>query len=89
MWTKNFLYNISESVEKQEDRRDNSESLSLSSIDDLEETLERKLREKSDMSRVMRCVGRLLKILIKWYVWLRNKDHEEWVWKNKIHYFKK
>ena len=59
-----LLYKISESEEEQEVSRESSESLS-SKIDDLEETLERKLRVKSGTSRVMRCVGALLKILIK------------------------
>ena len=48
-----------------------------SRIDDLEETLERKLRVNSGTSRLMRCVGGLIKIVIKWYLWLRDKDHSD------------
>ena len=53
---------------------DSSDSIG-SRIDDLEETLERKLRVNSGTSRLMRCVGGLIKIVIKWYLWLRDKDH--------------
>jgi len=55
---------------------DSSDSIG-SRIDDLEETLERKLRVNSGTSRLMRCVGGLIKIVIKWYLWLRDKDHME------------
>ena len=71
-----FLYNISESGKEKEESRESSECMSIK-IDDLEETLERKLRVKSGTSRVMRCVGGLLKMLIKWYIWLKNKDNED------------
>ena len=53
---------------------DSSDSIG-SRIDDLEETLERKLRVNSGTSRLMRCVGGLVKIIIKCYLWLRGKDH--------------
>ena len=62
--------------EEQEESRESSESLS-SKKDNLEETLERKLRVNSGMSRVMKCVGGILKFLVKWYMWLKNKDHED------------
>ena len=72
-----FLTRVSECEEEEEgDSRETSDSIG-SRIDDLEETLERKLQVKSGTSRVMRCVGGLLKILIKWYVWWKNKDHED------------
>ena len=55
---------------------DSSDSIG-SRIDDLEETLERKLRVNSGTSRLMRCVGGLIKIVIKWYLWLSRKDHTD------------
>ena len=83
MWKNIFLYNISEGVEDQEESRESSESIS-SKID--EDNLERKLRLKSGSWNVLRCFGDILKILIKWYMWFRNKDHKDWMWKNKIHF---
>ena len=72
-----FLPSLSESEEElEEDNRECSESIG-SKIDDLEETLERKLRVNSGTSRVMKCVGGILKILIKCYMWLKNKEHED------------
>lgn len=66
--------------EEEEDSRaistDSSDSIG-SRIDDLEETLERKLRVNSGISRFMKCVGGLLKVIIKWYLWLRDKDHTD------------
>ena len=56
-----FLSNISECEEEQEDSLESSRSLRLKK-DDLEETLEQKLRLNSGTSRIMRCVGGLLKI---------------------------
>ena len=67
---------ITESDDDQEIDSESSESIG-SRIDDLEETLERKLRLDSGTSRFMRCVGGLLKIIITWYVWLTNKEHVE------------
>ena len=58
-----FIYSTPESEEEQAESRESSVSLS-SKRNDLEETLERKLRVKSGTSRVMRCVGGILKILI-------------------------
>ena len=55
---------------------DSSDSIG-SRIDDLGETLERKLRVNSGTSRLMRCMGGLIKIVIKWYLWLRGKDHTD------------
>ena len=68
-------------VEDEDDRAiststDSTDSIG-SRIDDLEETLERKLRVNSGTSRLMRCVGGLIKIVIKWYLWLRDKDHTD------------
>ena len=48
-----------------------------SRIDDLEEILERKLRVNSGTSRIMSCVGGLLKIILNWYLWLMNKEHKD------------
>ena len=67
---------ITESDDDQDINRESSGSIG-SRIDDLEETLERKLRVNSGTSRLMRCVGGLLKIIITWYVWLTNKEHED------------
>ena len=67
---------IAESDDEQENNRESSSSIG-SRIDDLEETLEHKLRLDSGTSRFMRCVGGLLKIIITWYVWLTNKEHED------------
>ena len=67
-----FLPALSES----DDDRENSESINTK-IDDLEETLERKIRADSGTSRFMKCLGGILKPLITWYLWLKNKDHED------------
>ena len=61
--------------ESDEDR-ENSDSINMK-IDDLEETLERKIRADSGTSRFMKCLGGILKLLITWYLWLKNKDHED------------
>ena len=67
-----FLPALSESDED----RENSDSINMK-IDDLEETLERKIRADSGTSRFMKCLGGILKLLITWYLWLKNKDHED------------
>ena len=67
---------ISEDDDSRQISTDSSDSIG-SRIDDLEETLERKLRVNSGTSRLMRCVGGLIKIVIKWYLWLRDKDHTD------------
>ena len=67
---------INESDDEKEITRDSSGSIG-SRIDDLEEILERKLRVNSGTSRIMRCVGGLLKIILNWYLWLMNKEHED------------
>ena len=59
-----------------------SESGSIGSkTHDLEETLERRVRADSNTSNFMRCLGGILKALIKWYIWVRNKDHMDSVYK--------
>ena len=67
-------------IPEEEDSRaistDSSDSIG-SRIDDLEETLERKLRIDSGTSRFMKCVGGLIKIIIKWYLWLKDKEHTD------------
>ena len=69
-----------QAIQEEEDVRaistDSSDSIG-SRIDDLEETLERKLRVDSGTSRFMKCVGGLIKIIVKWYLWLREKDHTD------------
>ena len=69
------MQTINESDDEQEINRESSGSIG-SRIDDLEEILERKLRVNSGTSRIMRCVGGLLKIILNWYLWLMNKEHE-------------
>ena len=55
-----------------------SESGSIGSkIDDLEETLERKVRADIGTSYFMRCLGGILKSFIRWYIWVRNKEHRD------------
>ena len=61
----------------EEDMTRTSSSSIGSRIDDLEEILERKLRVKSGTSRIMRCIGSLLKIILNWYLWLSGKEHED------------
>ena len=61
--------------ESDEDR-ENSDSINTK-IDNLEETLERKIRADSGTSRFMKCLGGILKLLITWYLWLKNKDHTD------------
>ena len=61
----------------EEDMTRTSSSSIGSKIDDLEEILERKLRVNSGTSRIMRCIGGLLKIILNWYLWLMNKEHKD------------
>ena len=42
-----------------------------SKIANLEESLKRKIRVNNSTSRVMKCVGGILKILIKWDMWVK------------------
>ena len=70
------MHTIVENEDERAVSTDSSYSIG-SRIDDLEETLERKLRVNSGTSRLMRCVGGLIKIVIKWYLWLRDKDHTD------------
>ena len=67
---------ITESDDDQEINSESSGSIG-SRIDDLEETLERKLRVNSGTSRFMKCVGGLIKIIVQWYLWLREKEHTD------------
>ena len=70
------MHTILENEDERAISTDSSDSIG-SRKDDLEETLERKLRVNSGTSRLMRCVGGLIKIVIKWYLWLRDKDHTD------------
>ena len=66
-----FLFTSSESEEEEEE-----DSVSTGSkIDDLEETLERKVRADSTTSNFMQCIGAVLKAFIRWIIWVRNKEH--------------
>ena len=67
---------INESDDEQEITRESSSSIG-SRIDDLEELLERQLRVNSGTSRIMRCIGGLLKIILHWYLWFSGKEHED------------
>ena len=72
-----FLPMLSESTEElEEESRETSESIGTK-IDDLEETLERKLRLDSTSPNYIKCVGGILKILLKWFLWLKNKEHQD------------
>ena len=74
-----FLPMLSESteeLEEEEESRETSESIGTK-IDDLEETLERKLRLDSTSPNYIKCIGVILKILLKWFLWLKNKEHQD------------
>ena len=76
-----FLPLLSESgeeLEEEEESREISASIGTK-IDDLEETLERKLRLDSTSPNYIKCIGGILKILLKWFLWLKNKEHQDWV----------
>ena len=69
----------SEEEEKQEqelERRDTSVSIE-DRIDDLDEALEREVRAERNTSHFMHCLGGILKVIIRWYIWLRNKEHPD------------
>ena len=65
-----------EEEEKELERRDTSISIE-DRIDELEEALEREMRVDRITSHFMHCLGGILKILIRWYIWLKNKDHQD------------
>ena len=65
-----------EEEEKELERRDTSISIE-DRIDELEEALEREMRADKITSHFMHCLGGILKILIRWYIWLKNKDHQD------------
>ena len=74
-----FLPLLSESgeeLEEEEESRETSESIGTK-IDDLEETLERKLRLDSLSPNYIRCIGGILKMLFRWFLWLKNKEHTD------------
>ena len=72
-----FLPMLSESTEElEEESRETSESIGTK-IDDLEETLERKLRLDNTLPNYIKYVGGILKILLKWFLWLKNKEHQD------------
>ena len=62
--------------EKEFERRDTSISIE-DRIDELEEALEREMRADRLTSHFMHCLGGLLKVIIRWYIWLKNKDHQD------------
>ena len=70
-----FLFTPYESEEEEEeDKRENSASIG-SRIDELEETLERKVRADSTTSNFMQCIGAILKAFLRWIIRVRNKEH--------------
>ena len=71
-----MLSESTEELEEEEESRETSESIGTK-IDDLEETLERKLRLDSASSNYIKCIGGILKILLKWFLWLKNKEHQD------------
>ena len=72
-----FLPMLSESTEElEEESRETSESIGTK-IDDLEETLERKLRLDSTSPNYIRCIGGILKILLIWFLRLKSKEHTD------------
>jgi len=72
-----FLFTPYESEEEEEeDKRENSASIG-SRIDELEETLERKVRADSTTSKFMQCIGAVLKALLRWIIQVRNKEHSD------------
>ena len=74
-----FLPMLSESteeLEEEEESRETREGIGTK-INDLEETLERKLRLGSTSPNYIRCIGGILKILLKWFLWLKNKEHTD------------
>ena len=74
-----FLPMLSESteeLEEEEESRETSESIGPK-IDDLEETMERKLRLDSVSPNYIKYIGGILKILLKWFLWLKNKEHQD------------
>ena len=66
-----------EEEEKELERRDTSISIENRIDDELEEALEKEMRADRLTSHFMQCLGGLLKVIIRWYIWLRNKDHQD------------
>ena len=62
-----------EEEEKELERRDTSVSIE-GRIDELEEALEREMRADRLTSHFIHCLGGILKVITRWYVWLRNKE---------------
>ena len=64
-----FLFTPYESEEEED-------SVSIGSkIDELEETLERRVRADSTTSKFMQCIGAVLKAFLRWIIRVRNKEH--------------
>jgi len=70
-----FFHAPSES-EEGEESREGSESIGTK-IDYLEEAIETEVRASFTTSIFMKCFVGVLKALIKWYIWVRNKEHTD------------
>ena len=60
-----------EEEEKEPERRETSVSIE-NRKDELEEALEKEMRADRLTSHFMHCLGGILKVIIRWYIWLRN-----------------
>ena len=69
-----FFFTPADSEEEEEEkelsRRDTSVSIE-DRIDELEEALEKEMKADRLTSHFLHCLGGVLKILIRWYIWLK------------------
>ena len=73
-----FFFTTADSEEEEEEKQLERRDTSIEDrIDELEEALEREMRADKITSHFMHCLGGILKILIRWYIWLKNKDHQD------------
>jgi len=75
-----FFFTTVDSEEGEEEEKELERDTSVSienRIDELEEALEKEMRADRITSHFMHCLGGILKAIIRWYIWLRNKDHQD------------
>ena len=73
-----FLFNTSDSEEEEQEVKRRKTSASIEDkIDDLEEALERAVMADRNTSHFMHCIGGILKVIIRWYIWFKNKEHPD------------
>ena len=72
-----FLFTTSDSEEEEEVKRRDTSVRIEDKIDDLEEALEREVGADRNTSHFMYCIGGVLKVIIRWYIWLRNEEHSD------------